>query len=328
MRRREFLGLLGGVVVWPLALRAQQAAIRRIAVVLPASPDNQQFQAYLAAFVEQLARLGWSDGRNVRVEVRWASADLARQQAAAMELAADPAWSVIVTASNPLVAYIQSRIKTTPIVFTAVSDPVGGGFVSNIARPGGNMTGFENFQPETASKWLDLLKEAAPGVTRVGILLQLETSAHAAFSRALQGAARDLALETTAIGVHTAGEIERGITEFADRPDGGLIVLPHSLFTQNRDLIIAPTLRDRLPSIYPFRHFAVAGGLIAYGIDLVEQWRMAAGYVDRIMKGERPGDLPVQAPTKYELVINLRTARALGLNVPALMLARADEVIE
>ncbi len=293
MRRRDFIPLLGAAAAWPLAAGAQQATVRRIAVVQPTSPDNQEYQVRLAAFVEQLAQLGWRDGRNVRIEVRWAGADVARQEAVAIELAARPTWDVIVSSSNPLVAHLHARIRTTPIVFTAVSDPVGGGFVSNMAGPGGEKTtGFENFQPETVGKWLDLLKEAAPGVTRIGILLQRATAAHAAFRQALEAAAAPLTLETTTIGVHTAAEIERGITAFAGRPGGGLIVLPRALFTQNRDLRIAPTLRDRLPSIYPFRHYAAAGGLIAYGIDPVEQWRLAAGYVDRIMKGEKPGDLP------------------------------------
>jgi ABC-type uncharacterized transport system substrate-binding protein len=328
MRRREFMAVLGGAAAWPLATRAQQLGMRRVAVVLPASQGDREFQARLTAFVEELARLGWTDGHNIRLDVRWASVDIARYTAVAMELSAGSPWDVIMTMGNPLLAQLQSQIRTTPIVFAGVSDPVGGGFVNNIARPGGNVTGFQNFQPEMGGKWLELLKEASPGVTRIGILLHPETSAHAAFRQVIEAAAPALAVQTTTIGVHSAAEIERGITAYAEQPANGLIVLPHIILTQNRDLIIVLAAHYRLPAIYPFRYFATGGGLISYGINLIEQWRGAAGYVDRILKGGKPGELPVQALDKYELAINLKTAKALGLEIPPTLLARADEVIE
>jgi putative tryptophan/tyrosine transport system substrate-binding protein len=328
MRRRKFITLLGGAVVWPAVAWAQQPGIRRVAVIMPAPQDDQDSQGRLAAFIETLARLGWSDGRNVRLDVRWAGGDIKLYNAFAMDLATGSPSELIVTSGNPLLTQLQSQIKTIPIVFTGVSDPVGGGFVSNVARPGGNVTGFENFQPDIGGKWLGLLKEVDPGVTRVGILLHPETSAHVAFQQVIEAASPPLALRLTAIGVHDAFEIERSLAKFAEEPNGGLIVLPHPILNQNRDLIIALAGRYRLPAIYPFRYFASSGGLISYGTDPVEQWRGAAGYVDRILKGEKPGDLPVQALSKYELIINLKTAKAIGLDVPAQMLNRADKVIE
>jgi putative ABC transport system substrate-binding protein len=255
-------------------------------------------------------------------------ADSARYEPIAMELTAAPAPDVIVPSGNLLVAQFQSLTKTIPIVFLGVSDPVGGGFVTNIARPGGSLTGFENFQPDIGGKWLGLLKEAVPGMTRVGILLQPETSAHAAFRRVIEATAPALAVQPTVMGAHNAAEIERNIDEFAQQPNGGMIVLPHPAFIQNRDLIIVLAARHSLPAIYPFHYFATSGGLISYGIDPLEQWRGAADYVDRILKGEKPGDLPVRALDKYEMVINLRTARAIGLSLPPIMLDRANEVIE
>jgi putative ABC transport system substrate-binding protein len=218
------------------------------------------------------------------------------------------------------------QTKKIPIVFTAVSDPIAGGFVSNLARPGGNLTGFENFQPEIAGKWLEILKEAAPAITRVGILLHPDTVAHAAFRQVIEATARTIGIKTIPMGAHDAVEIERGIVALVEQPDGGLIVLPHPVLTQNRDLIIVLAARYRLPAIYPFRYFATNGGLISYGIDPLEQWRGAADYVNRILRGEYPGDLPVQALNKYELVINLRSAKAIGVNVPAPMLARANVI--
>jgi putative ABC transport system substrate-binding protein len=330
MRRRDFMTLLGGgaAAAWPLAVHAQQPSMKRVAVVIPDSQGDREWQVRLAAFVEALARLGWSDGRNVRLDVRWVGADTTRYNTVAMELTAGLGFDVIVAAANPLVAQFQLLTKTIPIVFIAVSDPVGGGFVNNVARPGGNMTGFENFQPEMGGKWLGLLKEAVPGIKRIGILLHPGTSAHTAFRQVIETAAPTFAVTTTAIGVQNAVDIERGFAAFVEQPDGGLIVLPHPILTQNRDLIIVLTARHRLPAIYPFRYFAIIGGLISYGIDPLEQWRGAAGYVDRILKGEKAGDLPVQALNKYELVINLKTAKAIGLNLPAPMLDRTDKVIE
>ena len=229
--------------------------------------------------------------------------------------------------TNPFVAQLQSLTKTTPIVFTQVSDSVGAGFVSNIARPGGNITGFENFQPEMGGKWLELLKEAVPSVTRVGIVLQPENSSLAALRRTIERAAPVFGVQATSLGVHDITEIERGITTFAKQPKGGLVVLADPLTIRNRDLIIVQAARYRLPAIYMLRYFATSGGLIAYGSNQLEQWRGAAGYVDRLLKGEKPGNLPVQAPTKYELVINMKTAKALGLTLPPSLLVRADQII-
>jgi putative ABC transport system substrate-binding protein len=328
MRRRDFLGVLGGAAIWPIAAHAQQPGIRRVTMVMPASQDDQDWQGRLAAFIETLARLGWSDGRNVRIDVRWVGVNVALYKPFAMDLAAGSPSDLIVTSSNPLVAQLQSQIKNIPIVFTGVSDPVGGGSVNNIARPGGNATGFENFQPDIGGKWLGLLKEVAPSMTRVGILLHPETPAHAAFRQVIEAASPMLALPITAIGVHDATEIEQSLAKFAEEPNGGVIVLPHPILIQNRDSILVLAARYRLPTIYPFRYFATSGGLISYGTDYIEQWRGAAGYVHRILKGEKPGDLPVQASSKYELIINLKTAKAIGLDVPAQMLNRADKVIE
>lgn len=230
--------------------------------------------------------------------------------------------------TNPFVVQLQPLTKTIPIVFVQVSDSVGAGFVSNIARPGGNITGFENFQPEIGGKWLGLLKEAAPAVTRVGILLQLENSSLAAMGRVVEKTAPEFGVQLTALNVHDAAEIENAIVRFAEHPNGALIVLASPVTIPNRDLIVMLCARYRLPAIYMFRYFATSGGLIAYGPDQLDQWRGAAIYGDRILKGEKVGDLPVQAPSKYELVINLKTARAIGLNLPVSLLARADEVIE
>jgi putative ABC transport system substrate-binding protein len=326
LRRREFITLLGGSAAWPLAARAQQG-MRRVAVVLGFEQGDQQGQIRFAAFVETLARLGWNDSRNVRLDIRWAGGNVARYKTVAMEvIAASP--DVIAAMTNPFVAQLQPLTKTIPIVFIQVSGSVGAGFVSNIARPGGNITGFENFQPEMGGKWLELLKEAVPSMTRAGILLQPENSSLAALRQVIEAAAPKLGVQAIPIGVHDTAEIERGISAFAEQANGGLIVLADPLTIRNRDLIIVLTARYRLPSIYMLRFFTNSGGLIAYGSDQLEQWRGAAGYVDRILKGEKVGDLPVQAPTKYETVLNLKTAKALGLDVPATVLARADEVIE
>jgi putative ABC transport system substrate-binding protein len=326
IRRREFIVTLSGAAAWPLAARAQQG-MRRVAVVLGFEQGDQQGQNRLAAFVETLARLGWSDGRNVRLDIRWAGGNVTRYKTVATDvIAASP--DVIAAMTNPFVTQLQPLTKTIPVVFIQVSGSVGAGFVSNIARPGGNTTGFENFQPETGGKWLGLLKEAVPSMTRAGILLQPGNSSLAALRQVIEAAAPQLGVQAIAIGVHDTAEIERGISVFAEQADGGLIVLADPLTIRNRDLIIVLTARYRLPAIYMLRYFANSGGMIAFGSDQLEQWRGAAGYVDRILKGEKPGDLPVQAPSKYELVINLKTARALGIELPPMLLGRADEVIE
>jgi putative ABC transport system substrate-binding protein len=327
MRRRDFISIIGGTAaVWPFAARTQQG-MRRVAVVLGFEQGDEQGHMRLAAFVETLARLGWSDGRNVRLDIRWAGGNVARYKTIAMEvIAASP--DVIAAMTNPFLAQLQPLTKAIPIVFIRVSGSVGAGFVNNIARPGGNITGFENFQPETGGKWLELLKEAVPSMTRAGILVQPENSSLAALRQVIEAAAPKLGVQASAIGVHDTAEIERGIAAFAEQTNGGLIVLADPLTIRNRDLIIALAARYRLPTIYMLRYFANSGGLIAFGSDQLEQWRGAGGYVDRILKGEKPGDLPVQAPTKYELVINLKTAKALGIELPPMLLARADQVLE
>jgi len=324
--RRQFISALGGAIVaWPVASQGQQA-MRRVVVVLGFAESDQEGQNRLAAFVATLTRLGWSDGRNVRLDIRWAGSDVANYKAIAMQVtAASP--DVIAAMTNPFVAQLQPLTKTIPIVFIQVSDSAGAGFVSSIARPGGNITGFENFQPGIGSKWLELLKEAAPGMTRVGILLD-ENSSLAALRQVIEAAAPKFSVQAIALGVHDAVEIERAIAAFAEQPNGGLIILANPVTIRNRDLIIVLAARYRLPAIYMFRYFVTGGGLIAYGVDQLEEWRGAAGYVDRILKGEKAGDLPVQAPSKYQLVINLKTARAIGLDLPAPLLASADEVIE
>jgi putative ABC transport system substrate-binding protein len=326
MRRREFITLLGGAAAgWPLAALAQQR-MRRVAVVLGFAQGDQEGQIRLAAFVDTLSRLGWKDGGKVQLDVRWAGANITQYKAIAKELAA-ALPDVIAAMTNPFVTELQPLTKTIPIVFIQVSDSVGAGFVSSIARPGSNITGFENFLPEVGGKWLELLKEAAPPLTRVGILLQPNTSL-VALQRVIEASAPTLGVQTSALGIHNADEIERSIAAFAEQPNGGLIILANPVTIANRDLIIVLAARYRLPAIYMFRYFATSGGLISYGVDQLDQWRGAAEYVDRILKGEKPGDLPVQAPSKYELVINHKTAKAIGLELPASLLARADEVLE
>jgi putative ABC transport system substrate-binding protein len=301
--------------------------VRRVTVVLGFEQGDQEGQNRLAAFADTLAQLGWTDGRNIRLDVRWAGANIANYKAVAMDVvAASP--DVIAAMTNPFVSQLQPLTKTIPIVFVQVSDSIGAGFVSNITRPGRNITGFENFLPEIGGKWLGLLKEAAPGVTRVGIVLDPENSSHVLLRRAIEAAAPALDVQMTSLGVHDAVEIERNISAFAEQRDGGLIVLANPVTIRNRDLIIGLTVRYHLPAIYMLRYFATSGGLIAYGVGQLDQWRGAAAYVDRILKGESPGNLPVQAPTKYQLVINLKTAKVLGLNIPQSLIVAADEVIE
>jgi putative ABC transport system substrate-binding protein len=327
MRRRIFIeGIAALAAAWPLAARAQER-MRRVSVVLGFEQGDHEGQSRAAAFVETLARFGWSDGRNIRLDIRWAGANTANYKAVAKEIVATSP-EAIVAITNQFVTQLKPLTNTIPVVFVQVSDPVGAGFVSNVTRPGGNITGFENFQPEIGGKWLELLKQAAPTVTRAGIVLSPENSSHAALRHAAEAAAPALGMQVTALGVHDASEIERGISGFAQQQNGGLIVLSNPVIIRNRDLIIVLAARYQLPAIYMFPYFATSGGLMAYGIDQFDQWRGAAGYVDRILKGEKPGNLPVQAPTKYQLVINLKTAKALGLVIPSGTLSLADEVIE
>jgi putative ABC transport system substrate-binding protein len=332
MRRREFITLLGGAAVaWPLAARAQQpGGIRRIGM-LPGitSEADSDAQARDAAFRQALQQLGWTEGRNVRYEYRSRfssnDADLARRYAAEL-VALGP--DVIFVAGATNVAALQRATRTIPIVFAGLTDPVGAGFVESLARPGGNTTGFTSFEYGLSTKWVELLKEIAPRVTRVGVLREQGSSAGIGFWAAMQGAAPSLGMELRPIGARDAPDIERGIAAFAREPNGGLIVTVGGLAIAHRDFISTLAARHQLPAVYPFRYFVTSGGLMSYGPDLNDQYRRAAGYVDRILKGEKPADLPVQAPTRYELVINLKTAKALGLDVSPMLLARADEVIE
>jgi putative tryptophan/tyrosine transport system substrate-binding protein len=325
MNRRTFISLLGGAApAWPLAARAQQGErLRRIGVLQPFAKDSPE-SARVAAFLQELQRLGWTDGRNLQIEYRWETSDLRK---AAMELVAlSP--EVILGSSTPAVSSLQQATRTIPVVFTQVADPVSAGIVASLAKPGGNVTGFMVFDYEMAGKWLELLKEIAPNVTRVGAIRDPTVTASIGQLAAIQSAARLSRVEVIPLGGQDSKDIERTVTEFARGSNCGLIAVASPLININRNLIISLAARHRLPATYPFRSFVADGGLIGYGPDPIDSHRQAAGYVDRILKGEKPADLPVQAATKYELAINLKTAKALGLEVPPTLLARADEVIE
>jgi putative ABC transport system substrate-binding protein len=329
MRRREFITLLGGAAAtWPLAARAQQGErMRRIGILLPAAADDAEFQARVGAFLQALALLGWTIGRNVRIDTRWATANAADIRRHAAELAA-LAPDVILAQGASTVGPLLQATRTVPIVFPVVGDPVAAGFVDSLARPGGNATGFMSYEYSLSGKWLELLKQIAPGVMRVAVIRDPTITGGIGQFSAIQAVAPSLGVEVSPLNVRDAGEIERAVTAFARTSNGGLIVTGSGLAQLHRDLIATLAARHKLPAVYFERSFVAAGGLIAYGPDFVDQYRRAAGYVDRILKGEKPADLPVQAPTKYELVINLKTAKALGLDVPPTVLARADEVIE
>jgi putative ABC transport system substrate-binding protein len=330
MRRREFITLLGGsVATWPLVARAQQPErMRRIGVLMASAADDSESQARIAGFLQGLQQLGWADGRNVRIDTRWATTnpdDIRRHAAELVALAPDVLLAA--TGTVTVVALLQAT-RTVPIVFVAVIDPVGAGFVTSLARPGGSATGFTIFEYGMSGKWLELLKAIAPSVTRVAVLRDPAIASGIGQFAGVQTVAPSLGVELSPVDVRDAAEIERGVMAFARSSNGGLIVTSSALATRHRDLIIALAAGHRLPAIYPYRYFVIAGGLISYGPNSIEQYRRAAGYVDRILKGEKPADLPVQAPTKYELVINLKTAKALGLEVPATVLTRAEEMIE
>jgi len=330
MRRREFIILLGGAAVaWPLAARAQQAdRMRRVGVLVSRIADDPEEQARLAAFVQGLQELGWTEGRNVRIDYRWAAGDADRSRTYAAELVA-LAPDVIVAAGSQSVAALEQTTRTVPIVFASVVDPVGAGYVTRLARPGGNATGFTAFEYSLSGKWLELLKEIAPNLTRIAILRDPALAAGIGQFAVIQAMAPpSFGVELSPIDVRDAGEIERDVAAFAGETKGGLIVTGSSGAAVHRELIIMLAARHRLPAVYPFRNYVTSGGLISYGPDLNDQYRRAAGYVDRILKGEKAADLPVQAPTKYELTINLKTAKTLGLTVPPSLLARADEVVE
>ena len=328
MQRRDFITLLGGAAVaWPFAARAQQdTRMRRIGALVGAD-DDLDTQTRIGAFRQGLQQLGWVDGQNVRIDVRAGSGDADRTRRYAEELVA-LAPDVIVTTGSAAVAPMLKATRTVPVVFTSVVDPVGAGFVNSLARPGGNATGFVLFEYSLSAKWLELLKEVAPGVKRVAVIRDPEISGGTGQFGAIQTAAPSLGLDLIAISPREAGEVERAIAAFARTPNGGLITTSSALAVIRRDLIIGLAAKHKLPAIYHRRLFAASGGLISYGPDVIDMFRRAAGYVDLILKGEKPADLPVQAPTKYELVINLKTAKALGLTVPPRLVARADEVIE
>jgi len=330
IKRREFITLLGGAAAWPLAARAQQPGVRvrRIGVLTNLPSDDAEAQLRNAAFLQGLQELGRMVGRNLRIDFRWVTAgDDGRLREYAAELVA-LAPEVILAVGVTSVVELQQTTRTMPMVFVQVSDPVGAGFVANLARPGGNITGFTLFEYGLSAKWVELLKEIAPGITRMAVLRDPSNPSGTGQFGAIQAVAGSFRVDLSPIDMRDLSEIEAAVGAFARGSNGGMIVLPGSLTITHRGQIIALAARNGLPAVYPFRYYAAAGGLISYGPDAVDQYRRAAGYIDRILKGEKPADLPVQAPTKYELVINLKTAKTLGLEVPAQLLARADEVIE
>jgi putative ABC transport system substrate-binding protein len=326
MRRRAFISLLGGAAAaWSLAARAQQGErMRRISVLVPQDQDSPVAQARIAALLQELQRLGWT-GRNVRIDIRWAGAEVENIRKHAAELAA-LAPDVILANGSVVVTPLLQATRTVPIVFVVVPDPVGAGFVDSLARPGGNATGFVQFEYGLSGKWLELLKEVAPRLTRAAVLRDAAIPSGTGQFGAIQSVAPSVGLEVSPVNIRDASEIERAVGAFARSANGGLIVTGSALAQLHRNLIITLAARYKLPAIYFERFFVTAGGLISYGPDLVDQYRRAADYVDRILKGEKPAELPVQAPTKYETVINLKTAKALGLEIPQTVLARADEV--
>jgi putative ABC transport system substrate-binding protein len=329
MRRREFMTLLGGAAAWPLAVRAQQPErMRRIGVLMASAADDPVSQARIAAFLQGLSRLGWTDDRNVRIDIRWATTNADDLRRHAAELVALAPEVLVAGTGTATVAPLLQATRTLPIVFVIVIDPVGAGFVTSLDRPGGNATGFLMFEYGLSGKWLELLKQIAPGVTRAAVVRDPGVASGIGQFAAVQAVAPSLGVDLTPIDARNASEIERAVTAFARSGNGGLIVTASPVALRHRDLIVTLAARQRLPGVYTSGPYVAAGGLISYGPDLLDQYRRAAGYVDRLLKGEKPADLPVQAPTKYELIINLKTAAALGLSVPPSLLARADEVIE
>jgi putative ABC transport system substrate-binding protein len=329
VKRRAFITLLGGAAAaWPLRAGAQRREkMRRIGVLMNLAADDAEGQARLAAFLQGLQEAGWAVGRNVRVDLRWGAGDADRIRKQAAELVA-LAPDVVLASGIPAATPLLQVTRTVPIVFAQVVDPVGAGLVASLARPGGNATGFTFSEYGMSGKWVELLKEIAPGATRVAVLRDAASTSGIGYLGAIQSVASSVGMELTPVGINDAGEIERGVTAFARASSGGLIVTGNTLTIVHRELIIRLAARHRLPAVYNWRLFVNDGGLISYGPDSIDPFRRAAGYIDRILKGENPADLPVQAPTKYELVINLKTAKALGLEVPPTLLARADEVIE
>ena len=331
MRRRDFIkGLAGSATVWPLAAGAQQAGeLRRVGVLTPFAETDVEVQSEVAAFRRSLEQRGWFDGRNVKIDYRWAAGDVNRIKTYAQELVG-LAPNVILARATPVTTALLRETHTIPIVFVNVSDPVGAGFVQSMARPGGNATGFTNVEASLAGKWVEVLKELNPRMTRIAALFSPKTSPDSGefYLRLIEDASRTMAVKTIAIPVQSAADIESAIESFALVPDGGLIVTPDVTTTNNRALIMLLAAKHHLATIYPFRFFVGEGGLASYGIDVVDMYRRAATYVDRILKGEKPADLPVQAPIRFELAINRKTANALGLTIPPTLIVRADEVVE
>ena len=329
MRRRDFIkGVAGSAVAWPLAARAQQPEqMRRIGILMNRAADDPEGQARVGTFRQALEQLGWSEGRNVRIDIRWGEDIVERERKYAAELVT-LAPDVILAAGTLSVAALQHVTRSVPIVFAGVGDPVGAGFVESLARPGGNTTGFMVYEYGLGAKWLELLKQLAPNVTRVAVLRDPDNSASVGTFGAVQAAAQSLRVEVNPVSVRDADEIKRGIAAFARAPNGGLVVIPSGSVSRHRNLIVTLAFQYKLPAVYPFRYMTTGGGLMSYAPDWVAQYRPAADYVDRILKGEKPSNLPVQVPTKYQMVINLKTAKTLGFTVPQSLLASADEVIE
>jgi len=329
MKRREFITLLGGVTATaPFAAGAQQSErVPRIGVLMGYAETDPSAQAQVEALRQGLQRLGWEEGRNILIDVRFPAADAGRVRAILTELMS-LAPDVLVTNTNLVTAVVQAEVRTIPIVFISVGDPVGAGFVSDEARPTGNLTGFANWRPSLGEKWLELLKEIAPQVERVGILMHPEEPINGQFFKFVEAAAPALKVKPVALAVHDADEIKQALTAFAAERNGGFIVIPHAVTLINRDLIVALATRLRLPALYPFAFYAKAGGLISYSFDPLNQFRQGAEYVDRILRGAKPADLPVQYPTKFQLVVNLTTAKALGLAIPASVLSLAEALVE
>ena len=328
MKRRNFIALLGGAVTWPAAARAQQSTrMRHVGVLMPFAANDPQAQERNAAFLQGLQQLGWTVGQNIQIDYRWSGGTEDATQKYAAELVS-LAPDVIFASGSAAAGRLRRATHTVPVVFANVPDPVGAGFVESLARPGGNITGFTPYEYSIGGKWLELLKEIAPNVTRAAVLRDPTISTGLGLWAAIQSVSRTVAIEVSPVNMGDAGEIERSLAAFARSPNGGLIMTGSGLALVHRDLTIALAARHRLPAVYYDRYFAVAGGLISYGPNIVNEFRRAAGYVDRILRGERPADLPVQVATKHDLVINLKTAKALGISVPPTLLARADEVIE
>jgi putative ABC transport system substrate-binding protein len=328
VRRREFITLLGGAAAWPFAVRAQQGEpVRRVGVLFSTSEIDSEGQARIGALRQGLQELGWSEGRNLKIDSRWTGGDDARARAYAAELVASQP-DVILAGPSSALAAVQRATRTIPVVFAQVSDPVDAGFVTSLAHPGGNITGFALFEFAIGAKWLELLKQIAPSVTRAAAIYDPATPSAHGFLPMIESAGRSLGVEVFTHAVHDTSEIERVIDTFAAEPHGGLIPVPSVLLAVRRDFVISLANRHRLPNVYTFRSYPANGGLASYGVDNIDLYKRAASYIDRILKGEKPANLPVQLANKYQLVINMKTAKALGLDIPVSVLARTDEVIE